>query len=455
MRFRLLMLAALLLAVFALSFTASTAQELEPIWTGQYYDNAVLAAPAAFTTQDSDIAFDWGFGSPGGSIAENSFSVRWTTDIDLNGGTYRFWTLADDNIRVTVDDITVLDTFGTGQVGEVVSGDIVLSEGTHNIRVDYREITQEAFAYLDFANLATNPTGPNFAPSLNPPANNTWTAQYYTNRSLAGTPAAIRGEPQAGGYWGTGAPLPSIPADDWSARWTTTMNLTGGDYVIRTTADDGVRVYVDGVLVIDEWHIASGDEYTATRTLTEGDHTITIDFYEQNGIAFLEFEMEALENPVGTLLATVTAGRLNVRDAPDPINGNVLTRIDFGEVYPAVARNADGSWVRLNVNGTTGWVNTDYISVPDLLTLPVEGEQPQATGYTVTATPYAVNIRTGPDTSFRDIGNLPEGDTAQVIGRNASSTWWQIDYNGIVGWVSAQYAILEAGTDVNQIPVTE
>ncbi|MBC7871471.1 MAG: hypothetical protein H7Y09_11585, partial [Chitinophagaceae bacterium] len=49
---------------------------------------------------------------------------------------------------------------------------------------------------------------------------------------------------------------------------------------------------------------------------------------------------------------------------------------------------------------------------------------------------------------------MPVGPTASVVGRNATNTWWQVHYNGVVGWVSAIYAPIQANADLNVIPVT-
>lgn len=449
-----------LLVVLALllgTSLSSSAQAPNPVWTGTYYNNSTLSAPAAFTRSDVDIAFDWGLGSPLPQISDNEFSVRWTADIFLEAGTYRFWALADDNLRIVVDSsITVLDTFATGQVDQLVQGDVTLSEGLHQIEVTYRELVDQAFAYVDIANLADNPAGPDFDTPVNTPPDAAWTARYFSNADLEGTPTVIRGEAQPGANWGLDAPLPSIPANQWSARWTTTLNLAGGDYRIRAFADDGVRVFIDGVAVIDEWHIARGEEYVVTRTLSTGNHNVVVDYYESGGVAFLEFAIDPLEAPDPVTTATVTAVQLNVRSAPNVQTGDILRKVTFGAVFPALARTADNTWVKINADGIVGWVSAAYVSVSDLAALPVEDAvAAQPTGYTVLASPYTVNIRTGPGTQFRDIGNLPSGENAQVIGRNTSATWWQIDYNGIVGWVSAQYALIESGAQLSQIPITE
>lgn len=454
LRTSLFVAAALLVLAFGAIMTTS-AQSVEAVWTGEYFSNPILSDPPEFIRTDNNIAFDWGLSSPAG-LPENEFTVRWTTEIFAPEGTYRFWARADDNISVIVDGNTIIDTFATNEINELITTDLQLSAGTHFIQVDYREFSGQAFAFFDFANLATNPSGPNFVQPTVPPTG-AWTAQYFNNVDLFGTPVVTRGEASPSNNWGGGSPVPSIGADTWSARWTANLELDGGTYRIAARADDGVRVFVDGVLIIDEWHIARGEAYVETRSLTPGQHLFVIEYYESGGVAFLDFNIEQVEFRDGTALATVTTGLLNVRDAPNPFTGSILTQVANGETFTALARTPDSSWVQINANGVIGWVNASYAAVPDIFNLPVVGADgsQQPTGYTVTATPFAVNIRTGPGTQFRDIGNLPLNDTAQVIGRNAAATWWQINYNDIVGWVSAQYAVIESGADLSQIPVTE
>lgn len=430
------------------------AQTPEPTWFGEYYDNPILARPVAFTRYDSEIAFDWGTGSPGSDISADEFSARWTAEPYFDGGTYRFWARADDHVSVTIDfRYTVIDTFDTDRVNDVVSADIDLSAGTHHIQVDYQEISQEASVYVDFANLAEDPQGPDFAPPAVSPPTGTWTAQYFANRNLAGPPPVVRSEAQAGGDWGAGSPA-SLPPDNWSARWNSAFVLDGGDYRIRAEADDGIRVYIDGVLVINEWHVASGREYIVTRTLTAGTHSVTVEFFEGLGLAFVDFSIEPISGASGPNVATVIDGPLNVRDAPNTVTGDILTRVFYGETFTALARTAEANWVKINVDGTIGWVSEDFVTVSNLSGLPVEGPQTQPTGYTVTAFPYAVNIRTGPSTEYEILAFLPRRSTAQVLGRNEDATWWQIRYDGTVGWVSAPYAVIEEGADISTIPVT-
>jgi uncharacterized protein YraI len=74
------------------------------------------------------------------------------------------------------------------------------------------------------------------------------------------------------------------------------------------------------------------------------------------------------------------------------------------------------------------------------------------TGFTLVAN-SEVNIRSGPGTRFGVLGRVPRLATANIVGRNSNTTWWQISYNGIVGWVSATFVTPQAGIDLNRVPI--
>jgi hypothetical protein len=367
--------AAILLLITSV-FVAQPAFAQNPVWSAQYYDNSSLNGSPAFTRNDANIAFNWGLGSPGSGVNSDNFSVRWATDVQLSAGTYRFYAQADDNIRVTFNFgfQPVIDTFASGQVNQLVTGDVnVPASGTFHIQVDYREATEQAFAFVSFANLATNPTGPNFSTPVNIPVpTGSWTAQYYANTGLAGDPVAILSEGSPSHQWGTGQPLPSVPTDNFSARWTSSQNLAGGTYIISANADDGVRVFVNGNPIINEFHGASGQTYSATIPLPAGLNYFQVEYYEATGNAFLDFQITQTTGggvvvptqppaPTGTT-ATVTAARLNVRTAPSA-TAQVITRISRNETYPVTGRAQDSLWVLINLNGTLGWVSARFVNV--------------------------------------------------------------------------------------------
>lgn len=482
---------ALLLTAVAFTGTAPAEAQSGVTWRGEYYANAILGGEPVLRRTDNAINFNWGTGSPDASVPADNFSVRWATDATLSAGTYRFYVQADDNIRVTFNfnPIPLIDTFADpSKVSQYVTADLVVpANGSYHIQVDYRELTDNAFAFVTFANLATNPVAPTFPVGTTPvnPGNpnqplppgltSSWTVQYYANSNLLGDPTAILSDGGPNYNWGSGSPLASIPVDFFSARWSTIYNLPGGAYTIQARSDDGIRVFVNGSLVINEWTNAQGRIFSTTVTLPTGQNSVVVEYYEAQGDAFVQFSLlqtgttvvnptpiPQITSPSG-VTATVIAFRLNVRDLPDAVNGNILTRISRAEVYPVFGRDAAGNWVQIEVGGIRGWASARFVNIaPAGANVPVVNPfggvtvapSPNYTGNTVRANPFNVVIREGGSTSFRRLGLLPIGAVAAVIGRNASNTWWQINYNGLIGWVSAQFAILSPTGNSATIPVT-
>lgn len=90
--------------------------------------------------------------------------------------------------------------------------------------------------------------------------------------------------------------------------------------------------------------------------------------------------------------------------------------------------------------------------------LPTETLQPTATfgGPTVFASEQ-VNVRSGPDVKYEQVGVMVAGQTAPAIGRSPGSEWIQIEYPGGPGgkaWVFAVLVAVRAGT-IETLPVVE
>jgi hypothetical protein len=74
----------------------------------------------------------------------------------------------------------------------------------------------------------------------------------------------------------------------FSARWTGTFHFASGRYTLNTFSDDGVRVYVDGRRVINSWQPMRGYR-SATLNLSEGTHTVRVEYFERTGRAGIRF----------------------------------------------------------------------------------------------------------------------------------------------------------------------
>ncbi len=126
------------------------------------------------------------------------------------------------------------------------------------------------------------------------PTPGSWLAQYYNNRDLAGPPVLERREANLNYNWGYGSPAPTVFADNFSARWTRTFNMAGGTYRITARVDDGVRIYIDGVLVLDAWQVQAATTYTVDVIIAGGNRTFTVEFFEAEGLAEISVNLRKL-----------------------------------------------------------------------------------------------------------------------------------------------------------------
>ncbi len=103
---------------------------------------------------------------------------------------------------------------------------------------------------------------------------------YYDNSDFTGTNYQ-RVDPVVNFDWLEGSPAPGISSDTFSVRWTGFVQPRYSQtYTFYTLTDDGVRLWVNGQLLIDEWIINPG-ELTATMMLTAGQkYSIKMEFYD-------------------------------------------------------------------------------------------------------------------------------------------------------------------------------
>jgi beta-glucosidase len=107
-------------------------------------------------------------------------------------------------------------------------------------------------------------------------------AEYFANRDLSGTPALTRVDPEVSFDWGVGSPAAEIPVDNFSARWTGKLVApVSGTYALGATADDGVRVYLDGKLIAEDWTQHPPRTVTGQVTLEAGRaYDVKIEYFE-------------------------------------------------------------------------------------------------------------------------------------------------------------------------------
>ena len=271
----------------ALAQLSITSAASFPDWKGEYYSNQTLSDSPTLTVDNIEINFNWGTGSPDPSIPSSHFSVRWTRNQWFDAGTYQFKATTDDGMRVWVGGTLLIDQWHD-QSPTPYAANLTLAAGTYPLRVEYYQNTGGAVAILAWAPVPTGGTG--------------WTGKYFNNASLTGGPVFIRSDPALSFNWGTSGPGGGIAPTNFSAEWDSAQNAPVSTfYSVFTMVDDGVRVWVDGNLVVDQWHDQAPTTFAATVYLSAGLHNWHVEYYQHFGGAQINVQIVPGVSPLRPL----------------------------------------------------------------------------------------------------------------------------------------------------------
>jgi uncharacterized protein YraI len=413
-------------------------------WRGEYFNNKDLSGTPVVVRDDAGINFDWNQGSPlPGIVSSDNFSVRWTRNLNMSAGRYRFTVATDDGVRLWVNNSLVIDNW-KNQSLTTKSADLDLPNGSVPIRMEYFDSTGGAHAHLSWSQVNVNIVN--------------WRGEYYNNSSLSGGPSVIRDDANINFNWGDGSPASGINNDNFSVRWTRSMVLNPGRYRFTTSTDDGVRLWVNNQLIIDRWYNQALSNGNGEVELYGGPVSIKMEYFDSTGGAQANLSWTQLTVPptggptnnpgqggVGT--ATVRSTLLNVRQGP-AVSNPIITTISRGTVVTLAGyRNAAGTWVQLTLaNGQQGWsyapfLQTTYnISSLAVWNEPGTGGNPNSGAAATVYGAYYLNVRSGPGTSYAPFMTIARGSVVTLIGRNSAGTWLKIQTaSGTQGWSSASY----------------
>jgi hypothetical protein len=96
------------------------------------------------------------------------------------------------------------------------------------------------------------------------------------------------------------SPDPVIQTDQFSVRWSRYIEESPGTYRFKATSDDGIRVYIDNYLVINERHDHPSSTFVADVPLTAGHHLVVVEYYESKGLAKAKLSWAPLSMPEPT-----------------------------------------------------------------------------------------------------------------------------------------------------------
>lgn len=244
-----------------------------------YYRGGALQGEPLLTRVEPVVNWSYPAGeSPApGVVPATDFSARWEGWRNLDqAGMWTIFYTADDGGRVWIDNELVIDLW-YDHAPMTRAQTKYLSAGYHLVRVEYYQSSGGMTSQLSLAPSGMFPD---------------WMGEYFDNPYLVGAPRVRVNTPDINFNWGEASPDPSLPADNFSARWMRLYNFAPGNYTFTATADDGIRVWVGDTLAIDAWTPQQAKTYNATLYL-DGVTPLRVEYFEQGGNAVVNFYFQA------------------------------------------------------------------------------------------------------------------------------------------------------------------
>src|ERR1700730_9831862 len=125
--------------------------------------------------------------------------------------------------------------------------------------------------------------------------------EYFDNEEFKGEPALSRVDQSIDFHWGEGSYRDGGPADHFAVRWTGYfVPQTEDDYRFYPSADDGVRVYINDEMVIDDWRRHGETLNTYLKHLDAGKaYHVRLEYFENVGNATARFGISAVSIALG------------------------------------------------------------------------------------------------------------------------------------------------------------
>lgn len=277
---------------------------------------------------------------------------------------------------------------------------------------------------------------------------------YYDNMDLTGS-RIERIDASVDFDWGTAAPDPLIHQETFSVRWTGQVKPEFDEtYTFYTTSDDGVRLWVDGQLLIDNWTDHSATTDTGTISLQGGTrYDIRMEYYENgwDAVAKLEWSSPSQSRQI------IPSDRLYSQSVPDtpPV---VLSRLrlpdpagqpnrmtglqlsfseDVGETLDVGDLTIDGPGGAVDLSGASVlWSQTSLTATWDF-----DGLAFQPGDYTIVLSASGVGDRFG-DALDGD-GDGAGGDDYTLVESVAADG--DLNLDGTVSFLEAAMAVAHIG----------
>ncbi|MBN2443626.1 MAG: cellulase family glycosylhydrolase [Spirochaetales bacterium] len=219
----------------------------------------------------------------------------------------------------------------------------------------------------DDPNITPTPDGTP-GPTPQPGTGNGLEGAYYSGTNFDSL-VFIRTDGVVDFNWGGGAPDVSLPDDNYSVQWTGEIEAGYSEtYTFYTYCDDGVRLYIDNNLLIDNWQEQAATEYSGSIDLYGGQrYSISMEYFESAGDAVAQLSWSSNSTPKeviprdrlysGTIQPS-NLGDVNNDGSVDIVDGLLIAQY-YVNLYPD---NFNPDVADVNCSGTIDIVDSLFIA---------------------------------------------------------------------------------------------
>ncbi len=320
-------------------------------WKAEYFNGTNFeskCAPDGYI-DESFLFYDWGDDAPADGCNRDEWSARFTKRINFQGGTYKFGLGYDDGARIKIDGTTVVDGWAPA----------TQHYETRDITAGEHEVTVEFYDNAGWGLISAWWTGPGFDLPQENRDEHQWYTEYWGNKRLWWD-APVRVNEGTGFLdrtWGDDGPGYGLLSDRFSARFRRKVYFKCGRYRFTYGSDDGMRFKLGG----DSdpwwddslWNDHGYNPVTLDRDISEGEHEIQVEFYNNSGWAQVSLRWNLLQRcaPSPPTLASPITGAW-VGEGDDI----TLSWTGDGEQYWAeYNRQGESTTVHRDWNSETQW----------------------------------------------------------------------------------------------------
>lgn len=393
--------------------------------TAEYFNGHDLSGTPNYRRTEPNINTNWDLGTPvPGIIGQDNFGARWTGYfVAPTTGTYYFGANVDDVATLTVNG-TQLYSGGCYQ-GICYGSSIDLQVGqTVPFKAELLEATGSAYAHVYVKGPVAEQIVPQdwFRTNPYPTAQSSGlTGTYYYDdgshdpSKFAANKFMVRTDATVNFDWGTGAPIPGAPQDNFYVHWEGFYKVpTTGSYQFGAGGDDGYRLKINDQVATEDWTLHGyHDSYAATPlNLTAGQTVrVSLDYWETGGGASVKLLLNGPSSqgviepqflipsarvlPAGWNISADADGNLTYDHLAVRQNGDIILYEPDGtehlysntgsgykppvNEYATLAKNADGTYHVTDDGGRSYVFNVD--GTLRATTTPTDSRKPAALNY--------------------------------------------------------------------------